>query len=176
MLESVLDKVAEGVSPVAGERFPALSKEYRKRKIEEGAPPIPNLDLHGDLWESFSYELTDEGFKLGVFGAEAPKADGHFKFSGKEGTAPKRRAVPGEGQKFKAEIQDEAEAIVAQALAERVEPSRDDFEGIDSARDFWAAASAIFPDMTRPEIAFTILKTPRLKRFFESLDLTRFLG
>lgn len=128
------------------------------------------------MLESLGYELTDEGFKLGFFGSEAPKADGHLKFSGKEGTAPKRRIIPGEGQKFKADIQAEAEAIVAQALAERVEPSREDFEGVDTSRDFWRAIGEVFPGLSRSEVAFTIYNTPKLRRFFESLDLMRFLG
>src|SRR5690606_17146750 len=97
LIESVLDTVAEGSSPVSGERFPALSREYKRKKVEEGAPPIPNLDLHGDLWDGFDYRETDGGIKIGFFGDQAPKADGHLKFSGKEGTAPKRRALPAEG-------------------------------------------------------------------------------
>lgn len=174
-VESILDAVAEGRSPVSGERFPALSKAYKKKKLEDGAPGIPNLDLKGDLLESLSYKITEEGFKLGFFGEQAPKADGHLKFSGKEGTAPKRRAIPAEGQKFKADIQSEAEAMIAEALSDSIEPAREDFEGLESSREFWSVAKDTWPGLSRSEIAITIQSNSRLRQFFDELDLLRFI-
>lgn len=152
-----------------------MSREYKKRKVDEGAPPVANLDLRGDLLEALDFEETDGGIKLGFFGDQAPKADGHLKFSGKEGTAPKRRSIPAEGQKFVSSIESEVEAMVAEAVAETIEPDASDFESVETASEFWEAIADYFPEMSRTKVKMTVLNSPSLTDFFESLGLMRFL-
>lgn len=73
----MLSDIGDGVSPVTGSSFPALSKEYKARKGEV-ASPVPNLELSGDLLDAFDVRVKGSQLEVGVFdGAQAGKADGN---------------------------------------------------------------------------------------------------
>lgn len=112
LLESVLSSVGNQRSPVAGYgAFPKLSKAYAKRKKAEGAPPVPDLVLSGEMLDSM--QTYTRGNKIGIklTGQQGAKADGHCNLSG-DSTLPLRRFIPGEGEQFKADILDGIRRII----------------------------------------------------------------
>ena len=122
----VIRLVNNGVSPVKGEgRFRILDPKYAKNF--KGGLRTANLELEGDLKESFKVEPSDGAFiKFGHEGTQVPKADGHNQISSKaqtwannmrdpkEGTLafPKRRYIPDSNQKFIGAIEKEIRAII----------------------------------------------------------------
>lgn len=106
ILNEINRSLASGKSPVAGESFPKLNKEYAKE--EKGGNRTPNLQLEGDLLsnlEGFSTIGTNEiniGYQDG--NPESEKADGHNKFTGRKNNLPKRRFIPSSKQKFDEKI------------------------------------------------------------------------
>lgn len=162
-------------SPVAGEAWPALKKDYKKLKTEEGNPPIANMELHGDMLDSLTYKETKDGIELGFFDEQAWKADGHLKFSGKEGTAPQRRFLPGEGEEFISSIQKEVEKIITDAIAEDTDLKKSDFEGTTSSAVLYENLRPYFPDMVKSEIRAAVMRNPSMTAFLDDLGLLEFL-
>jgi hypothetical protein len=121
VLESVLSYVGDGNSPVSGHgKFPALSKDYKKRKVAEGGTPVPNLLLEGDLLDSLTVKRSRNTLTLTVDGAlEDKKADNHNGF-GIYGTPtlPERRFIPAENEMFKRDITEGIKRFVEDALDE----------------------------------------------------------
>jgi hypothetical protein len=113
LLNSILDTVAGGQSPVAGAKpFKKLSKKYAER--EKDGDTNPNLYLLGDMLGSLDYKYTSKGLAIGIMDdSQRPKADGHNNFSG-DSKLPQRRFIPGESQTFKSEIIDGVNDIVSQ--------------------------------------------------------------
>lgn len=175
LVEQINNYLSESKSPVSGETIPGLkSKEYRKKKIAEGLPGSANLEFTGSLRDSIDYRVTADGIKIGVFGKDAPKADGHNNFSG-DSKLPRRRFLPTEGQSFKSEIQKEAERIILEAYAESQEITRNDLRGIESKTELWAFLKETYPDLTRAQILFAIESDQELAEILDDLDLMRFL-
>lgn len=121
LVEQILLTVAEAKSPVSGERWPGLSKDYKKLKEAEGGTPVANMELTGEMLNSLTFKPTDKGIEVGFFDEQAAKADGHNKFSGKENHTPKRRFLPGEGQHFRKQIESEVSKIIAEKRTVDVE-------------------------------------------------------
>lgn len=124
LLEQILLAANEAKSPVSGERFPVLSKEYKKKKIAEGLGGSPNLTYEGDLLDAITFKPTAKGIEIGWWGDQAGKADGHANFSGRS-KLPQRRLLPDEGQTFKRPIQSEIEAIIAEEI-EKYQSKKDE--------------------------------------------------
>lgn len=110
LIEEILRNVGDGKSPVNGENWKRLSKQYADEF--KGGNTTPTMQLFGDLLDSLKAEdVGSDLLKIGHFGAQAPKADGHNQLSveAKLWAAakdfPKRRYIPGEGQKFKSSIE-----------------------------------------------------------------------
>lgn len=115
LVEQILASVNEVSTPVSGGKYKStLSKKYAQHKADEGLDPVPNLEFEGDMLDALTFRVTKKGVKVGIFGSEAPKADGHNNFSGKS-KLPTRQFLPKEGQKFKREIDQNIEQIVADA-------------------------------------------------------------
>ncbi len=171
LVEQILLAVSDAQSPIQGEKWSPLSKDYKKEKEAEGGVGQANMENSGDLLNSFTFEATPEGLKIGFFDDQAPKADGHNKFSGKEGTAPKRRFLPGEGQKFKGNIQDEVDRIVADVLASNTDFDKAMFEDVNSTSGLYAVLKSVLPDLTRSEITETAMRSQRLRKILSDLDL-----
>ncbi len=101
--DQTIEFLADGRSPVAREKFKELNEDYAKKF--KGGDPTPNLYLDGDLQGSLDFEITEDGLIWGVMDEnQRPKADGHNNFSG-DSKLPKRRFIPGDGQKFNSEIE-----------------------------------------------------------------------
>jgi hypothetical protein len=146
--EQVLLKVADAESPVTGRSFKALSKDYKALKDKEGFTPKPNLEKEGDLLNALDVTPTAEGFEIGIYGAEAPKADGHNNFSG-DSSLPERRFIPKEGQNFDSSIQRGVEAMIADAIAEN---TKLDLEGIETQRELFAYLKEVYTGYSVKEI------------------------
>jgi hypothetical protein len=92
VLESVLNDVGEGKSPVTGRKFKLLSKDYSKSKKRGNR--LPNLELKGDLLDSLKVvKRKRDVLRLTVSQSQQPKADGHNNFTGKS-KLPSRKFIP----------------------------------------------------------------------------------
>lgn len=113
LIDSILERVSEGKSPVAGERFRQLKSNYADKK--KGGDRTPNLELTGDLLDSLSFRVIDTGIEVGYFSGVSQntlgKADGHNNFSG-QSKLPTRRFIPLDNQEFMPTIQRELNAII----------------------------------------------------------------
>lgn len=116
IIDSIIDTVGSGTSPVSGERsFKKLTKKYADK--EKGGDTTPNLYLLGDMLGSLDFKITKDGVKIGVDESQWGKADGHNNFSG-ESQLPKRRFIPDEGQTFKSDIMNGVDDIIEQYRAD----------------------------------------------------------
>jgi hypothetical protein len=181
LVEQILAATAESTSPVAGYgKFPALSKLYKAKKEEEGRSGVPNLDFDGDMLSALDYEITDEGLKIGVFGDQAPKADGHNNLSG-ESMLPLRRFLPDAGESFKKDINSEIEAILAEKAVAEVfddldtEEIEEALEAVETRDDFFAALI----DLTGVEEEYllkgAVMANPSLLKVVTSMGLKKYL-
>lgn len=181
LVEQILAKTAETTSPIAGYgKFPALSKLYKAKKEEEGRAGIPNLDFEGDMLSALDYEITDEGLKIGIFGDQAPKADGHNNFSGAS-TLPLRRFLPDVGEEFKKDISSEIEAILAEKAVEDSvqgldeEDLQDALDTVETREDFYS----VLTDLTGVEEEYllkgAIMANPSLLRLVTSMGFKKYL-
>lgn len=175
LVESILTAVSKAKSPVAGESWPALSKEYKAKKEDEGAAPKANMEEHGDMLNSLTFRETPNGIEIGFFDDQAWKADGHLKFSGKENHTPKRRFIPAEGQNFTADIQVEIDKIIADNLADAETFKRGDFSGVDTTSALYEVLRRAFGDMSVHEIRAAVTRSPYLTQLLDDLDLMELL-
>jgi hypothetical protein len=176
--EQTLLSMSRAESPVEGESWPALSKksDYIKKKIADGGTDEADMELTGAMKDAFDYEADSKKIRLGFFGTdEAWKADGHLKFSGKTGTAPRHRFLPGVGQEFDQSIQDGVEQIVADNLVEAAGVQKEMFDGIDSKSALYGVLETIFEDMTRAEIREAITRSVELTEMLDELGLLEML-
>jgi hypothetical protein len=180
LVEQILAYTADSKSPVSGYgNFPSLSKKYKELKEESGRAGVPNLDFEGDMLGSLDYEITEDGLKIGVFGDQAPKADGHNNLSG-QSELPLRRFLPDSGEAFKRDINTEIEAILTErAVKESVEevPEFVDeaLEVIDSREEFFS----FLTDLTGIEEEYllkaaVLTNTPLLNKI-KAAGLARYL-
>lgn len=100
LVDSMLDKIAEGISPVEGVgKFKQLTKHYAEE--EKGGERTSNMDEHGDMLNSLTYKIVGNKIKVGIFDEkQAIKSYAHNTgFKGHptlEGKAPKRQFIPDE--------------------------------------------------------------------------------
>lgn len=121
VVNEILRNLSEGKSPVSGERFKKLSKEYADQF--KGGDRKPNLELEGDMLDALTFKNRADGIEVGVFKKkELGKADGHNNFSG-DSKLPKRRFIPDEGQDFKANINKGIKQILAEYREPPTEPT-----------------------------------------------------
>lgn len=172
LIESILKSVSDGKSPIEGESWPKLSKKYKARKEAEGLPGVANMEESGDMLDSLMFKKSDDGVELGFFGAEAPKADGHNKFSGKENNTPQRRFLPGEGESFSEEIQTGAQKIIADAVNDNLLFNADDFSGVTTTAELYSILFEYFPGLeSRIDIRSAIAVTPKLLQLLDDEGL-----
>lgn len=169
LVEQTLFALDSAKSPVQGESFPALSRKYKKRKLAEGGRGIPDLELTGDLKADLTASPAPDGLEIGFFGSQADKADGHLKFSDRENNCPQRRFLPGEGQKFKREIESGVEDIIARRSGEAFK--EEDFADVESKADLYDVLSEVYLDMSRSEIRQAVASSPDLFDLLSGLDL-----
>lgn len=103
--------MGDAKSPVTGRNFKALDKDYAKRKADV-ARPIANLELSGDMLDALDYEIKGNEIEIGIWGDEAPKADGHNNHSG-DSSLPTRRFIPKQGEdNFRPSILQQVKSII----------------------------------------------------------------
>jgi phage gpG-like protein len=159
LVEQVLSYVADVSTPVSGAGFKkTLSPEYKKRKIDEVGSGEPNLDLTGEMLNSLTYKVQGEKIELGVFGEDAPKADGHNNFSGKS-SLPQRRFLPGEGQEFKSDIKRLVKETVESYKADNVRVTKEDLKDIESKKDLYDYLKDQIGDLPRKRLAELVLQS-----------------
>jgi len=182
LVEQILAHNAESKSPVSGYgKYKALSPAYRLEKEESGRAGEPNLDFYGDMNSALDFELTEDGIKVGVFGDQAPKADGHNNLSGLS-KLPTRRFLPDIGEGFKRDIDQEIETIIAENA---VKASLDEFENADLEYEFSAIESReefydLLTSLTGIEEEFllrgAVRSSPRLLKLIRSKGLAGYLA
>lgn len=128
------------------------------------------MEFEGDLLDSLTFEETSDGIKIGWFGDQAPKADGHNNFSGKS-SLPVRQTLPRVGEQFRPSIHREIEKIVADAVADEIQIEKADFENVTTKIELYDVLRDYFPDLTRSEMKLAISRTPTFARFLDDLDL-----
>lgn len=177
LVEQTLKTVSDAKSPVAGEKWPALSKEYKKQKVSEGGQPRADMELSGDMLQDLTWKEDPNGIRLGFLGtSEAPKADGHVKFSGKDNGVPKRRFIPGEGQEYVKSIQADVEQIILDAIAEEAPIKKSDLVDVSSKSDLYSVLRDVFgEDLTAAEIKATVLRAPDIFSLLEEMGLEGYL-
>ena len=103
MVDKMLDSLGGGNSPVKGESFKRLDKDYARR--EKGGNRTPNLNLDGDLWDAITSEADGNNLIIGVDADEEGKSEGHNQLiKGEKHPLPKRRFIPSDSQKFKSPV------------------------------------------------------------------------
>lgn len=171
LVEAIQQAVGHDMSPVDGEgKFKKLSKEYAHKKKEEVGNTEPNLELSGDMLNALAFRETSKGIEIGVFGEQAPKADGHNNFSG-DSRIPTRRFLPDEGQEFIGEIEDNVRQIMANVVADSVNVTKEDLQDVDSKSSLYDVLSKVFDGMTRSEIRIAVLGNQDLLDLLDELDL-----
>ncbi len=106
VIDGMIENLSRAVSPVSGGSYKqTLSPQYAKKKGRNMA----DLNLEGDLWNSFEFRQKGRGIEVGVFDkSEAPKAFNHQRGD----TLPTRQYLPEGGQKFKRNIESEIKRII----------------------------------------------------------------
>jgi len=171
LVEQTLASMGEKKSPVAGSpNFPPLSKNYKKRKLEEVGSSEANLEFDGVLKDELDFTPTKDGIEIGVYGERAGAADGHNNLSGKS-RIPLRQFLPDEGQKYKAPIQREVERIIADIVAEEKGFDREDFEGITTKKELYAKLRELFGDLSKSELQLSVFRNEELTSLLSELDL-----
>jgi hypothetical protein len=112
IVEEMLTRINDGESPVQGESFNKLSKQYADD--EKGGDRTPNLELTGDMLDALTFQINDDNsIDVGIFDeSQEGKADGHNHWTQKS-PLPKRRFIPKKSQKFDADIRAGVKEIVA---------------------------------------------------------------
>lgn len=175
LVEQTLVAMNEKKSPVSGEgSFKALSKGYKKKKLEEIGSGEANLEFDGVLKDELDFEVTDKGVSIGVFGERAPAADGHNNLSGKS-HLPTRRFLPDIGQNYKSEIKKEVERIIADALVEETTLKKSMFKNVETKADLYNKLMDIFGPMSRTELRLSVYRNEELTDLLSELDLLRLL-
>jgi hypothetical protein len=172
LVEQILSKVGDSQSPVSGERFPALSPDYKKFKKAQGGTSSPDLELTGKMLNSLDFKVNENGtIDIGIFGNAAPQADGHNKFSGKENGIPQRRFLPAEGQSFKSEIVDRIDQIIADKMVDSSEIKKSDLKQIETSSELLAYLRDKMPGLSRSEIIGAVSRNVQLTNWLDDLDL-----
>lgn len=176
LVEQTLMDVNDSKSPVEGYgSFPALtSKEYKaKKKLEVGSTK-PDLQLSGETLNEFSFKVTSEGIKIGVFGDRAPVADGHNNLSGKS-ELPLRRFIPGEGENYSSNVQREVERIIADTLAENEVIEAKDLADVNSKGALYDILGDRLGLSSRSEIRLAVFRNQDLLDLLREEDLIDYI-
>lgn len=174
LLEQTLMSLGEAKSPVSGAKYKrSLSKDYRKEKVEAGRSGVADLEFSGDMKDSFKFKPTDNGIKIGHFGGEAGKADGHNNFSG-ESELPERRYLPKEGERYKRDIQAEVDRIIADAIGAGG-PKVSELRKVETKTDFWDLLKATYTGLSRSEIIGAVSRNDQLVSRLTQLGLLKWL-
>ena len=118
LIEAALSDVGEAKSPVTGRQFKKLNPKYAEFKKTVSSSAIANLELYGDMLDALTYKVSGNKIKFGIWGDQAPKADGHNNFSG-DSKLPRRPFIPdaNRGETFRPGIMSEVENMIEEAVS-----------------------------------------------------------
>lgn len=173
-MEQILLSVGDQKSPLDGSKFQALSKEYKKIKEADGAGTKPNLENSGAMLRALDYKLTQEGLKIGVFGKEAPVADGHNNLSG-DSDLPERRFLPDTGESFKNSIDKGVQSIIAEAVADEMKVPLTDLKQVETKEELFSVLRETFGGLSMAEIKSAVLLNTDWYDALDELDLLEWL-
>lgn len=176
LIDSTLTEISKSRSPVRGERFAPLSPEYKKKKVSEGGSGRADLELSGDMLDEFKRGRGPKnGITYGIFGDDAPKADGHNNLSGKS-KLPKRRFLPGKGQKYTKDIRDGILEIINDHLVAAKKPGKNRLRKVDSRSSLNNLIKELYPSLSVNQAKQAILRDDELTSLFSEFDLLEFLS
>ena len=150
LIERTLEALASQKSPVEGYgRFKALSQDYREKKKEETGSGDANLDFSGAMISALDYKVSGNEITIGVFGDDAPKADGHNNLSGAS-TLPLRRFLPGEGETYTRDIRKLIQDEVAFTKADKASSGLEALlEDVETKSELYAILEATLGEQSR---------------------------
>lgn len=171
LVERTLSALADQKSPVSGYgRFKALSQAYREKKKDETGSSDANLDLTGAMISALDYKVSGNKLTIGVFGEDAPKADGHNNLSGSS-QLPTRRFLPEEGETYTREIEqlirDELRYKKADIGGEVVLKG---IEDVETSADLYELLSKVIGDYSKAKLRDAALSSS-LKLILEEYDM-----
>lgn len=159
IIDQILINCADEVSPIGTNgKFKSLSKEYADKKKEETGNSDANLDLNGDMLGSLDYRITGDKIELGVFGSDAPKADGHNNYSGKS-KIPTRQFLPKEGDSFSSDISSIIDETIDTYVADHTTIDKKRLDSINSKNDLYELLKQEFGNRARSELKSLVLRS-----------------
>jgi len=173
LIEQALLSVADAKSPITGTAFTALSKEYAEHKMDEVGNKKPNLDVSGDMLQDLDFKINGDQIDWGVFGSEAPKADGHNNLSGKS-KLPERRFIPAKGQTFDESILSLVKDTVDAYKADHLELDETKLKDVETKSELYDYLKEELDGMSEAEIKEFILGSP-LSVTLDKFDLLELL-
>jgi hypothetical protein len=175
LVDSVLQSLASSKTPISGGGYKSfLSPAYAAFKREYGAGSSANLDLTGSMLDSLSFKAKGDVIEIGVFGSEAPKADGHNNFSG-DSKLPQRQFLPKEGQRFKRDIDGVVKSIIKDSIYTREKITRAELSSVMTKKDFWGFLESKYPGLTRKDIRFMVTTDPDMLKIMTDGDMLEWL-
>jgi hypothetical protein len=172
----ILKSVGNAKSPIKGESWPGLSKEYKAFKESKNRNGIANMELSGDMLDSLDGKVSATGkLTMGYFGSEAKKADGHNNFSG-DSDLPQRRSLPGVDQVFKGGVEKQINELVREAVASNVKLPVGRLKQVTTRKGLFDILGEVFPNSSRVVITDLILSNDDLANTISDLGLLRFLS
>lgn len=158
LVEQILSSVADSKSPVNGNSFAPLSKDYATIKKAETGSSKPNLDLTGSMLQSLDFNVSGNNIEIGVFGEDAGKADGHNNFSGSS-KLPTRQFLPDTGEEFDKSIMSLISDTVDQYKADNLQLDPKELETIESKAELYNYLSDVLGDLTMSELKDLVLSS-----------------
>lgn len=169
-MEQILLSVGSKKSPITGDKFDPLTKDYKKKKQNDGLQGVANLESSGDMLDALDYRVTKDGLEIGVFGADAPKADGHNNLSGNS-LLPTRQFLPNEGEGFISSIEREVERIILDAVADDIKPDPSLLKLIETKSELYDYLMPLFGLDSRNETRLAVLRSDRWSKVLNRLGL-----
>lgn len=126
------------------------------------------------MLDSLDFRIEGDEIVIGVFGSDAPKADGHNNLSG-ESKLPERRFIPEKGEGFKDSIQREIERIISEAVVEDSRPPIGRLSRVQSQGELYEVLSAAFNIASRERIREAVIASPEWTQQLSMLGLLRLL-
>jgi len=174
LVERTLNALASERSPVEGHgTFKGLSQEYKKLKQSETGSGKANLDLTGSMINSIDFNVSGNKITIGVFGEDAPKADGHNNLSGAS-SLPTRRFIPEVGESYTSDIKQLILDEIRSKKAENADFSASDLNNIETKDELYALLSEVFGDESRSKVKEAVLGTA-MRELLDEFDLLKLL-
>lgn len=126
-----------------------MNQAYKQKKKEETGSGDANLDFTGSMISSLDFNVSGNEITIGVFGEDAPKADGHNNLSGAS-TLPLRRFIPGEGETYTRDIRKLIQDEIAFTKADNSTGSLSDLlEDVDNKAELYAVLETVLGEQSR---------------------------